>query len=177
LKRPHHPSIHTICIPLSRAARWTSPPAQSPTPDTFPRTTSTKHGTNSNKTSQTLTVKVTLHAFAAERRHLLHGARSCRSISPARRALSSKPTGRRCCSRSMGQTDARPFAPHTMSAASITSGVCPVGRCPGAGCLGAGVQGANVRTLSQPPPALSTLQTGRPTALNKRECFRPTPYC
>ena len=29
----------------------------------------------------------------------------CRSISPARGALSSKPAGRRCCSQSMGQTD------------------------------------------------------------------------
>ena len=41
------------------------------------------------------------------------GARLCRSISHARRALCSKPVGHRCCCRSMGQrdrqTDARPF--------------------------------------------------------------------
>ena len=48
---------------------------------------------------------VTMPAVAAER--LQHGARSYRSISPACRALSSKPTGRRCCYRSMGQTDGR----------------------------------------------------------------------
>ena len=51
--------------------------------------------------------------FAAERRRLHHGARSYRSISRARRALSSKPAGRRCCCRSTGQTgermDARPL--------------------------------------------------------------------
>jgi len=54
-----------------------------------------------------------LPAFAAERRRLQHGARS---TAPAPRtqlaidiiclqALSSKPAGRRCCCRSMGQTD------------------------------------------------------------------------
>ena len=41
------------------------------------------------------------------------GARSYRSISPVRMALSSKPAASRCCCRSMGQTDgrtdARPF--------------------------------------------------------------------
>jgi len=57
----------------------------------------------------------TLPAFAAERRRLHHGARSGRSMSPARGALSSKPTGRRCFCRSIGQrrtdgrTDARSF--------------------------------------------------------------------
>jgi len=57
-------------------------------------------------------------------RPLHHGARSCRSICPTHRALSSKPAGRRCCCRSMGQTDGRtdrcidPGA-HTMRAASI----------------------------------------------------------
>jgi len=48
---------------------------------------------------------VTLPAFAAERWRLLHGARSCRSISPTRRALSSKLAGRRCSCRSMRQMD------------------------------------------------------------------------
>jgi len=44
---------------------------------------------------------MTLPAFAAERRAaapLLLGARRCRSLSPARMALSSKPAARRCCS-------------------------------------------------------------------------------
>jgi len=40
---------------------------------------------------------VTLPAFAAERRLVLHGARSYRSISPAGRARSSKSAGGRCC--------------------------------------------------------------------------------
>ena len=56
---------------------------------------------------------MTLPAFAAERRAaapLLLGARRCRSLSPARMALSSKPAARRCCSwRTDGLTDARPF--------------------------------------------------------------------
>jgi len=46
-------------------------------------------------------VNMTLPAFAAERRAaapLLLGARRCRSLSPARMALSSKPAARRCCS-------------------------------------------------------------------------------
>ena len=50
-------------------------------------------------------VSVTLPAFAAERWLLQHGACSARSIYPAHRAFSSKPAGRRCCCRSMGQTD------------------------------------------------------------------------
>ena len=41
------------------------------------------------------------------------GSRRCRSITPARTALSSKPAAHRCCGRMMGQTDgrtdARPF--------------------------------------------------------------------
>jgi len=49
----------------------------------------------------------TLPAFAAERRRLWHSARGCRSISPVRRALSSKPTGRCCCCWSVGQIDGR----------------------------------------------------------------------
>ena len=44
-----------------------------------------------------------LHGAPAARR--LQRARSCRSMSPARRALSSKPAARRRCCRSMGQTD------------------------------------------------------------------------
>jgi len=35
------------------------------------------------------------------------GARRCRSICPARTALSSKPAARRCCGRMTGQTDGR----------------------------------------------------------------------
>jgi len=54
---------------------------------------------------------VTLLAFAAERRAaapLLLGARRCRSISPARRAHSSKPAARRGCgTRRNRQTDRR----------------------------------------------------------------------
>ena len=50
-------------------------------------------------------VKVSLPAFAAERQQ--HGTRSCRSISPACWAPSSKPTARCCCCRSTGQTDGR----------------------------------------------------------------------
>jgi len=56
-------------------------------------------------------------------------AGSYRSISSARKALSSKPVARRCCCRSMGQTDVRmdwrtlvcyiDTAPHTIRAASI----------------------------------------------------------
>ena len=70
-------------------------------------------------------LKVTLPAFAAERRRLQHGARSCRSTYPACMALSSKPAGRRCCCRLTRQTDGRTLdryidpAPHTMRAASI----------------------------------------------------------
>ena len=45
-------------------------------------------------------------AFAAERRRPQHH-NVYRSIAPARRALSSKPAGRRCCCRPMGQTDGR----------------------------------------------------------------------
>jgi len=47
-------------------------------------------------------------------------------IFPARRVLSSKPAGRCCCCRSMGQTDGRTSerytdpVPHTMRAASLT---------------------------------------------------------
>jgi len=64
-----------------------------------------------------LSINVTLPAVAAERRAaapLLRsapiqlvrgaGARSCRSIFPAHRALSSKPASHRCC---WGQTDKR----------------------------------------------------------------------
>jgi len=47
----------------------------------------------------------TLPAFAAERRCLQHGAHSYRSISSACRALNSKPAGRCCCCRPIGQTD------------------------------------------------------------------------
>ena len=65
-------------------------------------------------------VNMTLSAFAAERRAaapLLLGARRCRSIFPARTALSSKPAARRRCGRMMGradrqtdrQTDAQPL--------------------------------------------------------------------
>ena len=52
-------------------------------------------------------VNMTLRVFAAERRRLHHGARSCRSTSPALMALRGKPAGRRCCSRPMRQTDRR----------------------------------------------------------------------
>jgi len=68
---------------------------------------------------------VTLPAFAAECRRLLHGARSCRSILPACRALSSNPAGRRCYCRSDIRTDGRTLdryidsASHTMPAAPI----------------------------------------------------------
>ena len=66
----------------------------------------------------TSAVNVTLPALAAERRAagavphtaapLLMGAGACyRSISPTRRALSSKPAGGGCCCRSMGHTDGR----------------------------------------------------------------------
>ena len=61
-------------------------------------------------------------------------ARNCQSISPARKALASNPADRRCCCRSMGQTDGPmngqtdgrtldryvDSAPHTMRPASIT---------------------------------------------------------
>ena len=73
-------------------------------------------------------LNVTLPAFAAERRRLLHGARG-RSLSPARRALSSKPAGSQHCCRSMGQTDGRTLdryinlAPHTMREASTNAEV------------------------------------------------------
>jgi len=63
-------------------------------------------------------LNVTLPAFAAgaERRRLLHCARSCRLIHPpAHRALSSKPAARRCCCRSMGQTDGRTDGPWTVT--------------------------------------------------------------
>ena len=54
-------------------------------------------------------VNATLPALAhlAAERRCSHCARSCRSVSSARRALSSKPAGRRCCRRSMGQKDTR----------------------------------------------------------------------
>jgi len=62
---------------------------------------------------------MTLPAFVAERRAAATmlmgaGARRCRSLSPARTALSSKPAARRCrCDRWDRQTDrrkdARPF--------------------------------------------------------------------
>jgi len=55
---------------------------------------------------------MTLPAYAAERRAAVPsllgaGARRCRSISPARTALSSKPAGHLCWCRTMGQTDGR----------------------------------------------------------------------
>ena len=61
------------------------------------------------------------------RMQLVRGANAhrCRSISPALEALSSKPTGHRCCTRSMGQTDRLTLdrfidpAPHTMRAVLI----------------------------------------------------------
>ena len=51
-------------------------------------------------------------AYAAERRAVAPlllgaGSRRCQSITPARTALSSKPVARRCCCRSMEQTDGR----------------------------------------------------------------------
>jgi len=52
-------------------------------------------------------VNMTLPAFSAGHRHLQHGACTYRPVSPARRALSSKPAGRRCCCRSTGQTGGR----------------------------------------------------------------------
>jgi len=64
-------------------------------------------------------VNMTLPAFAAEcraeggmptarRAPLMLSAGACyQSISPSRGALSSKPAGRRCCCRSMRQTDGR----------------------------------------------------------------------
>ena len=52
-------------------------------------------------------LNMTLPAFGAERRRLLHGASCHRSISLARLALSSKPAGCSCYCRSMGQTDRR----------------------------------------------------------------------
>ena len=55
-------------------------------------------------------LNATLPAFAAKRLQLIRGAgaRSHRSIYQARWALSGKPAGRRCCCRSMGQTDGHP---------------------------------------------------------------------
>jgi len=73
-------------------------------------------------------LNVTLPAFAAERRRLLHGARG-RSLSPAQMALSSKPAGSQHCCRSMGQTDGQTLdryinlAPHTMREASTNAEV------------------------------------------------------
>ena len=64
-------------------------------------------------------VNATLPACAAERRAaapLLLGAgtRRCRSISPARGALSSKPAARRCCCRSTdGRTTLPPLGPRS----------------------------------------------------------------
>ena len=52
-------------------------------------------------------VDIRLRPRSAERRWLLHGARSCRSTSPARKALSSKPADRCCCCRLTVQTDGR----------------------------------------------------------------------
>ena len=64
-------------------------------------------------------------AFAAERRRLQHGARIDRYLLQPP-ALSTKPADRRCCCRSMGQTDRRTdaarytdSAQHIMPAASI----------------------------------------------------------
>jgi len=57
------------------------------------------------------------YAFAAERRAaapLLLGVRRCRSISPARMALSSKPAARRCGGRMVDQTDGRRIPDRTM---------------------------------------------------------------
>ena len=60
---------------------------------------------------------LTMPTFSAERRNtvsLLLSASTCyRSISPARRPLSSKPTTCRCCCRSMGQTDGCPTITQT----------------------------------------------------------------
>jgi len=75
---------------------------------------------------------MTLPAFAAERRAaapLLLGpdSRRCRSIFPARTALSSKPAARRCCCRSVEQTDGRTLdrfvdpALHTVRAVSLNN--------------------------------------------------------
>ena len=76
-------------------------------------------------------VNVTLPTFAAECRAaapLLLGVGACyRSISPAHRVLSSKPTACHCSSRSMGQTDGQTLdhftdpMPLTMQAVSITA--------------------------------------------------------
>jgi len=57
-------------------------------------------------------LNTTLAAFAAERRRLQHGACSTAPATIDRYllqtlAISSKPTGRRCCCRSTGQTDRR----------------------------------------------------------------------
>ena len=84
-------------------------------------------------------VHMTLPAFAAERRaaapwllsmpaavQLVCSASSCRSICPARRALSSKPAGHHCCCISMGWTDGRTLdryidpGLHTVQAVSKT---------------------------------------------------------
>jgi len=59
-------------------------------------------------------VNMALPTFAALRRAaascaapLLLGARRCRSVSPVRTELSSKPAARRCCGQLLGQTDGR----------------------------------------------------------------------
>jgi len=82
---------------------------------------------NSGSASSTLAVNTTLPAFAAERRTaapLLLGARRrrCRSIYPARTALSSKPAARRCCGSGSDRRTLDRFvapAPHTMRVVSI----------------------------------------------------------
>jgi len=73
-------------------------------------------------------LNIMLPVFAAERRRLQNNAcqqaRGYWLISPARRALSSKPAGHRCCCRSMGQRDRQTSdcytdtVPHSMRAAS-----------------------------------------------------------
>jgi len=73
-------------------------------------------------------VDVTLPAIAADRRRLLHGARSALAHlsidSPTHMVLNTEPAAHRRCYRSMGQTDGHPTvtihaALHTMTAASI----------------------------------------------------------
>jgi len=48
-----------------------------------------------------------------------YGARCCRSISPAHRALSSKPVRRCCCCRSMGRTDGLTVGCSTVSSTAV----------------------------------------------------------